>query len=71
MPKWHILASFWKSEACCHTVLPDRSILIGQKSLKMPRSHNFNVTFWVLVFKQCDEMVNVQYEHTNQSNLRN
>ena len=64
MPKWHILASFWKSEACGHTVLPDRSILIGQKSLKMPR-------FWVLIFKQCDEMVNVQYEHTNQSNLRN
>ena len=26
-----ILASFWKSEACGQTVLPDRSALIGQK----------------------------------------
>ena len=26
-----ILASFWKPEACGQTVLPDRSILIGQK----------------------------------------
>ena len=24
-------ASFWKSEACGQTVLPDRSVLIGQK----------------------------------------
>ena len=28
---WSILASFWKPEACGQTVLPDRSILIGQK----------------------------------------
>ena len=28
--KWCILASFWKLEACGQTVLPDRSILIGQ-----------------------------------------
>ena len=26
-----ILASFWKREACCQTVLPDRSFLLGQK----------------------------------------
>ena len=31
MPKLSILASFWKPEACSHTVLPDRSVLIGQK----------------------------------------
>ena len=31
MPKWSILASFWKLKACDQTVLPDRSILIGQK----------------------------------------
>ena len=30
-PKLSILASFCKSEACGQTVLPDRSILIGQK----------------------------------------
>ena len=29
-----ILASFWKPEACGQTVLPDRSVLIGQKLLK-------------------------------------
>ena len=26
-----MLASFWKPEACGQTVLPDRSVLIGQK----------------------------------------
>ena len=31
MPKLSILASFWKPEACGQTVLPDRSVLIGQK----------------------------------------
>ena len=29
--KGSILASFWKAEACGQTVLPDRSILKGQK----------------------------------------
>ena len=29
--KLPILASFWKPEACGQTVLPDRSVLIGQK----------------------------------------
>ena len=29
--KWSILASFWKPEACGQTMLPDRSVLIGQK----------------------------------------
>ena len=29
--KWSILASFWKPQACGQTVLPDRSLLIGQK----------------------------------------
>ena len=28
---WCILVSFWKPEACGQTVLPDRSVLIGQK----------------------------------------
>ena len=30
--KWSILASFWKSETCGQTVLPDTSILKGQKN---------------------------------------
>ena len=29
--KWSILASFWKPEACGQTVLPDISVLKGQK----------------------------------------
>ena len=31
MPKMVNLARFWKLEACVQTVLPDRSLLIGQK----------------------------------------
>ena len=31
LPKIVNLASFWNSEACCQTVLPDRSTLIGTK----------------------------------------
>ena len=31
MPKNVNLANFWKSKACGQTVLPDSSILIGQK----------------------------------------
>ena len=29
--KWSILVIFWKPEACGQTVLPNRSILVGQK----------------------------------------
>ena len=29
--KWSILTSFWKPEACGQRVLPDKSVLIGQK----------------------------------------
>ena len=32
--KWSILARFWKPEACGETVLPDRSVLIGQKLME-------------------------------------
>ena len=32
--KWSILASFWKPDVCGQTVLPDRSLLIGQKSVE-------------------------------------
>ena len=34
MPKMGKLAGFWKSEACGQTVLPDRSVLIGQKMVE-------------------------------------
>ena len=53
MPKnGPILASFWKPEACGQTVLPDRSVLIGQKLVENAKINNPNATFWV-IFKQC------------------
>ena len=53
MPKWYILASFWKTEACGQTVLPDRSVLKGQKLVKNAKIKKLkNATFWV-IFKHC------------------
>ena len=34
------LASFWKPEACGQTVLPDRSVLIGQKLVENAKIEN-------------------------------
>ena len=48
------MASFWKPEACGQTVLPDRSVLIRQKLVEMPKFKNSNATFWV-IFKHCVE----------------
>ena len=48
--KWSILASFWKPEACGQTVLPDRSILIGQKLVENSNSKKF----------KCDILSNFQ-----------
>ena len=36
-----ILTSFWKSEACGQTVLPDRSVLIGQKMVENAKIKKF------------------------------
>jgi len=33
-------------------VLPDRSVLIGQKLVEMPKLKNSNATFW-MIFKHC------------------
>ena len=42
MPKiGSILASFWKPEACGQTVLPDRSVLIGQKLVESAKIEKF------------------------------
>ena len=44
--------SFWQTEACGQTVLPDRPVLIGQKLVKKAKiKKNSNATFWAL-FKQ-------------------
>ena len=39
--KWSILASFWKPEACGQIVLPDRSVLIGQKLVENAKIQKF------------------------------
>ena len=49
MPK-SILASFWKPEACGQTVLPDRSILKGQKLVENAKIQKF----------KCDILSNFQ-----------
>ena len=41
MPKMVNLASFWKPEACGQIVLPDRSLLIGQKLVGNAKIENF------------------------------
>ena len=43
---------FWKPETCGQTVLPDMSVLIGQKLVENDKIQNSNATFWV-IFKQC------------------
>ena len=35
------MASFWKTEACGQTVLPDRSVLIGQKLVENAKIQKF------------------------------
>ena len=48
--KWFILASFWKPEACGQTVLPDMSVLIGQKLMENDKIQKF----------KCDILSNFQ-----------
>ena len=52
MPKMANLASFWKSKACGHTVLPDRSILISQILVENAKVEKLNATFW-MIFAHC------------------
>ena len=50
MPKMVNLASFWKTEACGQTVLPDRSVLTGQKLVENAKIQKF----------KCDILSNFQ-----------
>ena len=52
MPKMINLASFWQSEACNQTVLPDKSDLIGQKWVENAKIENMR-HFWG-IFKHCE-----------------
>ena len=59
--KWCILASFWKPEACGQTVLPDRSVLIGQKWVENAKIGKF----------KCDISANFQTMWQCLKNLSN
>ena len=50
MPKMVHFNEFWKTEAVGQTVLPDMSLLKGQKLVE--NAKNSNTTFRV-IFKQC------------------
>ena len=45
MPKIVNLARFWKHEACSQTVLPDRSLLKGQKLAENAKIQKFKCDF--------------------------
>ena len=51
------LSCFRKPELCGQTVLPDRSVLIGQKLVENAKIKNSNATFWVIL-KQCELVEN-------------
>ena len=57
MPKMLNLASFWKPEACCQTVLPDRSVLIGQTLVENAKIQKF----------KCDNLSNFQTMWSSES----
>ena len=46
IPKMVNLASFWKTEVCLSNMLPDRSILIGQKLVKMTKFKWDILVYW-------------------------
>ena len=62
-----ILAIFWKPEACGQTVLPDRSVLIGQKlventkiqKLKCDILSNFQ-TMWICIYVNTKKTITMQ-----------
>ena len=63
--KSFILASFWKPEACGQTVLPDRSLLIGQKLVENAKIKTFKCdilsnyqTMWTcFVYKKIEKIL--------------
>ena len=52
-----ILASFWKPEACGQTVLPDRSVLIGQKLVENAKMPKIKMQYLKVIFKKCEDVV--------------
>ena len=52
-PKLSILASFWKPKACDQTVLPDRSVLIGEKLVGNTKMRHFESFLNSVYFCYC------------------
>ena len=71
------LAIFWKPEACGQTVLPDMSILIGQKLVENARIKKFKCdilsnfqTMWVskiVYFKENSNLKVVMWENRGEA----
>ena len=73
MPNGSFWRVFKKPEACGQTVLPDRSVLIGQKLVENAQiKKNSNATFWG-IFKHCAKLVlenpqkNIVYANNDQN----
>ena len=69
MPKMVNFASFWKPEAFGQTVLPDRSISIGQKLVQNGKLKNSNEIFLV-IFKHCEIVPQFGSLETDVSKIR-
>ena len=46
------MVNFWKPEAFGQTVLPGRSVFVGQQLMENAKIQKLNETFWV-IFKHC------------------
>ena len=70
MLKMVYLVSFWKPEGCGQTVLPDRSLLIGQKIVKNAKTEKFKydilrnfltlctiLLVWIFVPKKLSQLI--------------
>ena len=71
------MASFWKPEACGQTVLPDRSVLIGQKLVENAKLEKFKcdilgdfqtLCYWVKKSHNCSEWQNSQRHKEDMQN---
>ena len=71
------LAIFWKPEACGQTVLPDMSILLGQKLVKNAKFQKFKCdilsnfqTMWVskiVYFKENSNLKDAMWENRGEA----
>ena len=70
MPKMVHFGEFLKSEACCQTVLPDRSVLIGLKLVENAKIPKFKCDILSNFQTMClDSNVDFWRENSNNFNL--